>query len=269
MTKKNTFILLFVLLIGLSLLLYPSVSNYWNSLHQSKLIASYVEAVNKINPEESQRLIDAAQAYNQRISRHPMVAITDEERVEYQQHLNISGDGIMGYIRIPSIDCTLPIYHGTEKSVLQVAVGHLEGSSLPVGGAGSHCVLSGHRGLPNSRLFTNLDQMVIGDTFSLVVLDRELFYEVDQILIVDPEDVNELTFEAGEDFCTLVTCTPYGVNSHRLLVRGHRVENATESTLHISADGTRIDDLLVAAVASIPVILALLIYLIIRACRRR
>lgn len=149
----------------------------------------------------------------------------DEEKQYYEQLLNVSGNGIMGYIEIPSIDVMLPIYHGTSEEVLQVAIGHIEGSSLPIGGESTHSVISGHRGLPSSRLFTDIDQLSEGDTFTLMVLDEVLTYEVDQIRIVEPEDISLLAIEEGQDLCTLVTCTPYGVNSHRLLVRGHRVEN--------------------------------------------
>ena len=169
----------------------------------------------------------------------------------------------MGYIEIPSIKVALPIYHGTEDTVLQHAIGHLEWSGLPVGGKGSHCVLSGHRGLPSAKLFTNLDKLAEGDTFILRVLDEALTYEVDQILIVEPQDVDALRIIDGGDYCTLVTCTPYGINTHRLLVRGHRVENTEEAhTVYVTADAMQIEPLLVAPAVAIPILLVLLVMLL-------
>ena len=175
----------------------------------------------------------------------------------------MSGLGIMGYIDIPGIDCSLPIYHGTEESVLQIAVGHLEWSSLPVGGESTHCVLSGHRGLPSAKLFTNLDKLQAGDIFLLRVLDEVLTYEVDQILIVEPQETGALRIEKGKDYCTLVTCTPYGINTHRLLVRGHRIDNIEEAkTVRVTADAIQIEPLLVAPVVAIPILLLLMILLL-------
>lgn len=269
MKKKKSMALPILLIIGLSFLLYPTLSNYWNAQHQSRAIAGYQEAVAEIDQEDYDAILNAALEYNQSINRLTVGALADTEQEMYENLLNVSGNGIMGYIKIPAINCTLPIYHGTDDSVLQIAVGHLEGSSLPVGGAGTHCVLSGHRGLPNARLFTNLDQLIVGDSFTLAVLDEEYIYEVDQISIVNPEDVSCLTFEEGQDLCTLVTCTPYGVNSHRLLVRGHRVETAGETVLRVTADATQISNYWVTAIASIPLLLGLLIRQIVRRCRRR
>ena len=188
--------------------------------------------------------------------------MTDEEKEEYDQYLKIDDTGIMAYIEIPEIDCSLPIYHGTEESVLQIAIGHIEGTSLPVGGESTHCVLSGHRGLPSAKLFTNLDQMKTGDTFVIRVLDEVLTYEVDQILIVEPNNTSALTIEAGKDLCTLVTCTPYGINSHRLLIRGHRVENTPEAKMiRVVADAIQIEPLIVAPVVAAPVLLILFVML--------
>ena len=189
--------------------------------------------------------------------------MTDEERTKYESLLNVSGYGIIGYIEIPSINCSLPIYHGTDEAILQIAVGHIEGTSLPVGGSGTHCVLSGHRGLPSARLFTDLDKMVIGDTFLMRVLDETLTYEVDQIRIVLPYEMDDLEIEEGKDYCTLVTCTPYGINSHRLLVRGHRIENQEEAqAIRITADAMQIEPLLVAPIVAIPMLLILLVILL-------
>ena len=189
--------------------------------------------------------------------------MTDEELTKYESLLNVSGNGIIGYIEIPSINCSLPIYHGTDEAILQIAVGHIEGTSLPVGGSGTHCVLSGHRGLPSARLFTDLDKMVIGDTFLMRVLDETLTYEVDQIRIVLPYEMDDLEIEEGKDYCTLVTCTPYGINSHRLLVRGHRIENQEEAqAIRITADAMQIEPLLVAPIVAIPMLLILLVILL-------
>ena len=260
----STILLVGVFLLGLGILLYPSVSDYWNSMHQTRAIASYAETVSQLDTAQYDEMWKAAQDYNRSLAqRETAFALTDEQKAAYESLLDVSGLGVMGYIEIPEIDCSLPIYHGTEESVLQVAVGHLEWSSLPVGGEGTHCVLSGHRGLPSAKLFTNLDKLAVGDTFLLRVLDEVLTYEVDQILIVEPEQVDALGIVPGEDYCTLVTCTPYGINTHRLLVRGHRVENTPEAArMHVTADATQFDPLLVAPVLAIPVLLLLLIILL-------
>ena len=275
MKKKNnnwtTVFLVLLLLAGVSLLLYPSLSDYWNSMHQTRAIASYAETVSQLDTAQYDEMWKAAQDYNRSLAqRETAFALTDEQKAAYESLLDVSGLGVMGYIEIPEIDCSLPIYHGTEESVLQVAVGHLEWSNLPVGGEGTHCVLSGHRGLPSAKLFTNLDKLAVGDTFLLRVLDEVLTYEVDQILIVEPEQVDALGIGPGEDYCTLVTCTPYGINTHRLLVRGHRVENTPEAArMHVTADATQFDPLLVAPVLAIPVLLLLLMILLVPKRRRK
>lgn len=275
MKKKNnnwtTVFLVLLLLAGVSLLLYPSLSDYWNSMHQTRAIASYAETVSQLDTAQYDEMWKAAQDYNRSLAqRETAFALTDEQKAAYESLLDVSGLGVMGYIEIPEIDCSLPIYHGTEESVLQVAVGHLEWSSLPVGGEGTHCVLSGHRGLPSAKLFTNLDKLAVGDTFLLRVLDEVLTYEVDQILIVEPEQVDALGIGPGEDYCTLVTCTPYGINTHRLLVRGHRVENTPEAArMHVTADATQFDPLLVAPALAIPVLLLLLMILLVPKRRRK
>lgn len=268
MKKKKgnyiTLLLFLILLAGLSLLLYPSVSDYWNSLHQTRAIAAYAEEVANLNQDQYDEIWAAAESYNASLTdRVNAYLLSDAQKEEYQQLLNVSGLGVMGYIEIPSIDCSLPIYHGTEESVLQIAVGHLEWSSLPVGGESTHCVLSGHRGLPSAKLFTNLDKLQTGDIFMLRVLDNVLTYEVDQILIVDPQETGALRIEEGKDCCTLVTCTPYGINTHRLLVRGHRIDNIEEAkTVRVTADAIQIEPLLVAPVVAIPILLLLLILLL-------
>ena len=268
MKKKKgnftTLLLILVLLAGLSLLLYPSVSDYWNSFHKTRAIAAYAEEVANLNQDQYDEIWAAAESYNASLTdRVNAYLLSDAQKEEYQQLLNVSGLGVMGYIEIPSIDCALPIYHGTEESVLQIAVGHLEWSSLPVGGESTHCVLSGHRGLPSAKLFTNLDKLQTGDIFMLRVLDNVLTYEVDQILIVEPQEPGTLRIEEGKDFCTLVTCTPYGINTHRLLVRGHRIDNIEEAkTVRVTADAIQIEPLLVAPVVAIPILLLLLILLL-------
>ena len=268
MKKKGnhliTILLVLIFLLGLSLLLYPAVSDYWNSKHQTRAIAVYSEEVSGLDEDQYQALWEAAAAYNASLlERDNAYLLTEEQKAAYEQLLNVSGLGIMGYIEIPSIDCSLPIYHGTEESVLQIAIGHLEWTSLPVGGESTHCVLSGHRGLPSAKLFTNLDKLQEGDVFLLRVLDEVLTYEVDQILIVEPQETGALRIVDGEDLCTLVTCTPYGINTHRLLVRGHRIENAPEARLvRVTADAVQIEPLLVAPIVALPMLLLLLILLL-------
>ena len=262
--KRTTVILVVLLLAGLSLLLYPTVSDYWNSFHQTRAIASYAETVAELDNTQYDALWDAAQRYNEALARRNSAFILSEaQKKEYESLLDVSGLGVMGYVEIPEINCSLPIYHGTEESVLQIAVGHIEWSSLPVGGESSHCVISGHRGLPSAKLFTNLDKLIEGDTFMLRVLDEVLTYEVDQILIVEPQETSPLKIEEGKDYCTLVTCTPYGINSHRLLVRGHRIDNVEEAdAVRITADAIQIEPLLVAPFAALPLLAVLLVILL-------
>ena len=260
----STILLVLALLVGAALLLYPTASDYWNSFHQSQAIATYAEEVANLTTADYEKLWLAAVEYNKRMGAagNPFV-LSEEQRADYFSQLDLSGNGIMGYIEIPKIECSLPIYHGTSEAVLQIAVGHLEGSTLPVGGAGTHCVLSGHRGLPSAKLFTHLDQLSEGDVFMLRGLNETLTYEVDQIHIVLPQEVDDLAMVPGRDFCTLVTCTPYGINSHRLLVRGKRIENSEAATaIRITSDAIRIDPILVAPVAAVPMLLILSIYLI-------
>ena len=267
----STIVLVILLLIGLSLLLYPTVSDYWNSFHQTRAIATYAENVAALDNASYDAIWDAARQYNQNLcSRSNSFLLSEEQKAEYERLLDVSGVGVMGYIEIPEIDVSLPIYHGTEDPVLQVAVGHLEWSSLPVGGESTHCVLSGHRGLPSAKLFTNLDKLREGDTFLLRVLDEILTYEVDQILIVEPQDTAALEIAEGEDYCTLVTCTPYGINTHRLLVRGHRIDNIEEvKTVRVTADAVQLEPMLVAPVVAIPVLLILLILLLLPRRRKK
>ena len=260
--RKNlsTIILILIFLVGLSVMLYPSVSNAVNRKHQSRAVAGYAEEVEQLSDADYQTYFDAADAYNRQLNTTPNAFYKLDLVSGYAQTLDISGTGIMGYITIPKISVELPIYHGTDEGVLQVAAGHLEGSSLPVGGAGTHAVISAHRGLPSAKLFTNLDELEVGDRFTITVLNRVLTYEVDQISIVLPTEIDQLLPTEGMDYVTLMTCTPYGINTHRLLVRGKRVET-TESQKHIrvAADAFRIEPIIVAPILAIPMLLAALV----------
>lgn len=252
--KSSTIVVVVILLAGLSLLLYPTVSNYWNSCHQTRAISNYVEKVNSLDKKEYERIWDEAREYNKYIATHDGAFIPDNaEKANYNSVLNVDGSGIMGYIEIETIDVHLPIYHGTEDTVLSEAAGHIEWSFLPVGGEGTHCVLSGHRGLPGAKLFTNLDKMQVKDTFVIRVLNETLTYEVEKILTVEPTDTAALRAEKGKDYCTLVTCTPYGINTHRLLVRGHRVANADESrNVRITSTAVQVKPTIVASFIAVP-----------------
>lgn len=256
--KSTNVILILLFLAGLSLVLYPSISNYWNSFHSTQIISDYAGKVSDMSRKEYEQMYLDAVEYNKELAAHgSSYQLNAAEKARYEQTLNVGGSGVMGYIEIPSIHVALPIYHNTEDAVLQVAVGHVEWTSLPVGGSSTHCVLSGHRGLPSAKLFTNLDQLHEGDTFSLHILNEILTYEVDQIHIVMPEETRDLTIQDGQDYCTLVTCTPYGINTHRLLVRGHRIE--TVDTSGVISEAIIVEPLLVAPVLAAPLLLALLL----------
>lgn len=268
--RLSTIVLICVFLIGLSLLLYPTVSDYWNSFRQSRAVASYAENVAKISDDEYKRIMKQAQDYNSTLADSgTKFSLTDSELEKYKQVLDITDTGIMGYVEIPSIDCTLPIYHGIDNEILQVAVGHIAGTSLPVGGESTHCVISGHRGLPSAKLFTDIDKLAQGDIFMLHVLDETLTYEIDQIRIVKPEQTDDLRIVNGKDYCTLVTCTPYGVNSHRLLVRGHRVPNPNESDVRITADAIQIEPVIIAPIVALPILTILVVIIVIHDKRKK
>lgn len=261
--KKGSFtnvILFFILLAGLSLLLYPSFSDYWNSLHQSRAISVYADSVAQLDDDRYKAILDAAVEYNESLThRLNQFSLTPEQRKAYPNQLNVDGNGVMGYIEIPSIRCTLPIYHGIDESVLQVAIGHIDWTSLPTGGVNTHTVLSGHRGLPSAKLFSELDKLREGDIFMIRVLDELFTYEVDQILIVEPAEVDPLIIEEGKALCTLVTCTPYGVNTHRMLVRGHRVENPKEAVqIRVTGNAIQMEPTLVAIFVGVPLLILLL-----------
>ena len=266
--RKSNIILVIVLLVGLSLLLYPPISDWWNTYRQSEVIANYAETVSHIDRTDYEKILESARAYNERVAAGGggSESLTPEQRADYESQLNVDGTGIMGYIEIQKIRCSLPIYHGTDNSILQIAIGHMEGTSLPVGGESTHCVLSGHRGLPSAKLFTEIDELTEGDTFIIRTLDEILTYEVDQILIVLPRETGDLMVEPGKDLCTLVTCTPYGVNTHRLLVRGHRVETAP-GVLAVTSEAVQIRPVVVMPAIAVPMLLILLILLILRLLR--
>ena len=267
----STYLLILLFLAGVSLLLYPTVSNYWNTMHASAAVTAYAQQVQGLDERQYDAILSAARDYNRSlVNRENSYVLSPDQQTQYESLLDLDGTGVMGYIEIPRIDVSLPIYHGTADSVLQVAVGHLECTSLPVGGAGTHCVLSGHRGLPSAKLFTDLDKLTVGDRFLFRVLDEVLTYEVDQILIVEPHETDALQIVPGKDYCTLVTCTPYGINTHRLLVRGHRVENEREAkNVRVTSDAIQIEPYLVAPVVASPILLVLLIVLLIPKQRKK
>lgn len=269
--KKHllTVILAAGLAAGSGLLLYPSVANYWNSFHQTQAIMGYNEAVSAMSAEEYKKILDEAKDYNRRLGETGIQwKLSDEQRAEYQRMLRIKGSDVMGYVSIPKIHVKLPIYHGIDESILQTSIGHLEATSLPVGGKSSHCSISGHRGLPSARLFTDLDRIREGDTWTMTVLNETFTYEADQIRIVEPEDLSNLLIEQSKDYNTLITCTPYGVNTHRLLIRGHRIPNA-DGTANLTADAIQIEPIYIAPFLSIPILIALLIMVIITTRRAR
>ena len=258
--KKNisNYILILIFLVGLSVMLYPTVSDYVNQRHQSAAVAAYDENVSQMTEKDYTEYFEKAEEYNRKLAENPEAFYSPDELEGYEEILDISGTGIMGYVTIDKLDVKLPIYHGTSAEVLEIACGHLKGSSFPVGGESTHSVLSAHRGLPSAKLFTNLDRMENGDTFTVTVLDRVLTYQVDQISIVEPTEVEGLQIEEGQDYCTLMTCTPYGINSHRLLVRGHRIPTDAKVHTQVTTEAFRIDPLIVATVLAVPMLILLL-----------
>jgi sortase A len=261
--NKIGIILVLMLFVGVCGLLYPSVSQYWNTKTQTRAVENYQEILASIEPEDFDKYFEQADKYNQDLNEINQPLINYGKLQNYQEILNIAGNGVMGYVTIPKLSVELPLYHGISAEVLNVACGHLEGTSLPVGGESTHSVLSAHRGLPHAKLFTELDKLEIGDTFTITVLDRTVTYQVDQIKIVRPNVIDDVQIVQGEDLCTLLTCTPYGVNSHRLLVRGTRIENAAP-VLHVTSNAYRIDSLVATPVVAAPILLALLVVLMVK-----
>lgn len=258
--RKSTIILLVSFLIGLSVLLYPTISSFWNSKTQSAVIVDYEAMLAMIEAEDFTKYFDEADEYNEKLRQLEAPFIQYDQIENYWDLLDISGTGMMGYITIPKISQELPVYHGTSDAVLSLNVGHFQGSSLPVGGPSTHSVVSAHRGLASATLFTHLDRMEIGDQFYFTILDRVFTYEVDQIRIVEPHDTGLIQIEEGMDYCTLLTCTPYGINTHRLLVRGHQIDESQEKNIFIANEAYRVDPLIVMPIVALPIIFVLLIY---------
>ena len=266
MRKHKTVIFLTLgFLVGICILLYPAFSSYWNSKTQSRAITNYESVLENLKPEDYAAIFENAHAYNKALYETDF-PLTDYPDVPgYNDTLCITGNDMIGYLKIDRIGVELPIYHGTSDSVLSRGVGHLQGSSLPVGGENTHSVMSAHRGLPSAKLFTDLDRMEIGDTFQIVVLDQVLTYQVDQIKVITPRELSDLQIVEGMDYCTLFTCTPYGINTHRLLVRGVRIETMKEKpALYVSNEAFRIEPLLVTPAVAAPMLLVLLIHLLVK-----
>ena len=260
---KIGILLVLMLFIGVCGLLYPSVSQYWNSKTQTRAIENYNEILSSLNQEDYDAFFLEAEEYNRKLAELKSPLMNYRQLDGYKEILNINGNGIMGYIAIKKLGVELPVYHTISAEVLNIACGHMEGTSLPVGGESTHCVLSAHRGLPHAKLFTELDKMELGDTFELTILDRTFTYQVDQIKVVEPNEIDDVQIVEGKDYCTLLTCTPYGINSHRLLVRGTRIENAPKA-LYVTSDAYRIDSLVATPVVAAPILLVLLIVLLVK-----
>ena len=269
--RKNllTVIMAGGMFIGVFLLLYPSVANYWNSFHQTRAIAGYSETVSHMSKEDYKKILNEAHKYNERLAEIGMRwNMDDMQREEYNRQLKIEGTEVMGYVSMPKFHIKCPIYHGTDEAVLQIAVGHLESSSLPVGGESTHTLISGHRGLPSARLFTDIAKIKEGDVWTITVLNETLTYECDQIRVVLPDDLSDLKIEEGKDLCTLITCTPYGINTHRLLVRGHRIPNV-DGLADLTADAIQIEPVFIAPFLAVPVLILLIIMMLITTRRAK
>ena len=266
MRKHKTVIFLTLgFLVGICILLYPAFSDFWNSKTQSRAITDYESVLDNLDENEYSAIFERAHAYNKALyeTKYPLM---DYKNVPgYYDTLSITDNGMIGYLKIDRIGVELPIYHGTSDDVLNRGVGHLEGSSLPIGGENTHSIMSAHRGLPSSKLFTDLDRMEIGDTFQIIILDQVLTYQVDFIKVIEPTDVSDLQIIEGGDYCTLFTCTPYGINTHRLLVRGVRIETIKEKpTIYVSNEAFRIEPLLVTPAVAAPMLFVLLIHLLVK-----
>lgn len=265
--RKTTRIMVLFFFIGLLILFYPTLSNYYNEKNQSKSIYTYESIIDKYDEEKYQILKEEAMSYNKKLSSLKEPLLTYKSLKNYKKILNVNNEGMMGYLTIDKIKVELPIYHGTSSSVLNSAVGHLEGTSLPVGGKGTHSVLSAHRGLPSAKLFSELDRLEIGDTFKITILNEVHIYEVDKIAIVKPSNSSSLKIDKNNDYVTLLTCTPYGINTHRLLVRGKRVLKETKK-VYITTEGFKINKLLVIPIIAVPIILLLLLLTLIKPVKR-
>lgn len=254
-SKLPTIILCIILLAGVCIMAYPTVSDLWNARHATRSIASYIEQVDNTSQAMKEELLQEADDYNRTLDLGVHFKLDEEAYARYESVLDITGTGIMGYVQIPSIHVNLPVYHGTDEAVLQIAAGHIAGSSLPTGGAGTHAVISGHRGLPSARLFTDLDRLVEGDIFMVTVLDRVCTYQIDQIHVVLPEEIADLAIEEGKDYMTLVTCTPYGINTHRMLIRGHRIGTPESGgSVIVTAEAVRVAPVIVFFGIAVPLL---------------
>ncbi len=273
MKKKSslitTIIFTIMLFVGLSVMLYPIVSNWWNSRVQSRAIANYEAAISNMDTSEIEAMLAQANEYNEKIARLDSPFTNYDLIPGYDDILDVSGTGIMGYISIPVIQVEIPVYHGTSEAVLNIASGHLEGSSLPVGGINTHSVISAHRGHPTAKLFTDLDKLVVGDIFTINVLGAVYTYEIEEINIVLPHEMEKLSVVPGEDFVTLMTCTPYAVNTHRLLLRSHRIETKYVSNATVISDATKVDPMLVIPLVASPLVIGLLIFWVFGGKRRK
>ncbi len=266
--KWSSFILLLVFFIGLCVMLYPTISSYWNSRTQSQAIVDYQKMLDSIPEADYTKIFEEAENYNKELALLDFPLLEYNNIKGYYDILDISKTGMMGFLTIDVIGLELPVYHGTDDDVLSHAVGHLEGTSLPVGGVGTHCVVSAHRGLPTATLFTNLDHLEIGDIFQFTILDRKISYQVDQIKTVDPTDTADLHIEADKEMCTLLTCTPYGINTHRLLVRGTKIETKEQKTIYITSDAHQIEPLIVTPIVALPILLTLIIIVLFKPVKK-
>ena len=266
--KWSTFILLAVFFVGLCVMLYPAISSFWNSKTQSAAIVDYEKMLENLPKEDYTKYFEEAELYNEFLAgmEDPLqnIDILDE----YFDILDVSGTGMMGYISIEKIGIELPVYHGTSDAVLSIAAGHLQGTSFPIGGIGSHSVVSAHRGLPSAVLFTHLDYLELGDTFSFKILDKTITYQVDQIKVIKPDDVSDIRIEADKDYCTLLTCTPYGINTHRLLVRGVKVDSIKQSQVYVVSDAVRIDALIITPIIGIPILFTLMMIVLLKPIKK-
>ena len=264
-SRKIWMILTIGFLVGVSVLLYPAFSDFWNSKTQTRMIVNYESILEEMKPEDYSVMFQEAYEYNAALQETDYPFRDYKEVPGYYDTLKLEGTSIMGYLKIEKIGVELPIYHGTSDVVLNVGVGHLEGSSLPVGGESTHSVLSTHRGLPSAKLFSDLDRLEYGDTFQITVLDQVLTYQVDQVKIVTPKELNDLLVVEGMDYCTLFTCTPYGINTHRLLVRGRRIETILEKpALYVANEAFQIEPLMVTPAVAAPMVLGFLIHLMVK-----
>jgi len=266
--KWSTFILLLIFFVGLCVMLYPAVSSYWNSRTQSQAIVDYEQMLENIPKEDYTAYFEKAAHYNTRLA-ELTAPLAEYQRIDgYFDTLDLSGTGMIGYLTIETIGLELPVYHTTDDDVLGHAAGHLQGSSFPVEGESVHCVVSAHRGLPTATLFTNLDHLELGNTFSFTILDRTITYQVDQIKTVMPDDIRDIGIETGKEYCTLLTCTPYGINSHRLLVRGQRIDTVQQKNIYITSDAHQIDSLIVTPVVALPMLFVLMLIVLFKPIKK-